>query len=309
MKTLAFLLSVVALVVAPAAGADGFFGPAAQLGYGVVSPDGTMRYTAVPAGPDTTLLATDTKTGLVANTTQLIGAYGIPVLGSSNISDGLSYDGRTLVVGDTQQLDHSHFLVYDARTFRMKNAIVLKGTFGFDALSPDASRLYLIQRPNALDYQHYVVRAYDLRTNRLLPGRIADRTQKSWVMQGSAMTRTTSADGRWVYTLYSNPGGTAFVHALDTVRGVAHCIGIPATQAEQNGLYNVVLALHGQRLAVHWKSGRSWLNVDLASWRVTPAGAGFPWLWLILGLGLAAAVLLLLRRIVLPKGTLSTRAA
>ena len=149
------------------------------------------------------------------------------MLGSSNVSDGLSYDGRTLVVGDTQQLDHSHFLVYDTRTFRLKNAIVLKGTFGFDALSPDSSRLYLIQRPNALDYQHYVVRAYDLRTNRLLPGRIADRTQKGWVMQGSAMSRATSADGRWVYTLYANPGGTSFVHALDTVRGVAHCVGIP----------------------------------------------------------------------------------
>jgi hypothetical protein len=310
MKTLAFLLSLAALVVAPAAAADGFFGPAAQLGYGVVSPDGTTRYTAVPAGADTTLLATDTKTGLVSNDTQLIGAYGIPVLGSSNISDGLSYDGRTLVVGDTQQLDQSHFLVYDTRTFRLENAILLKGTFGFDALSPDSSRLYLIQRPNALDYQHYVVRAYDLRTNRLLPGRIADRTQKSWVMQGSAMTRATSAGGRWVYTLYANPGGTPFVHALDTVRGVAHCVGIPATQAEQNGLYNAVLTLHGQRLAVHWRSGRNWQNIDLRNWRVTPApSGGFPWLWFALGLGLSAALLLLLRRIVLPKGTLSTRAA
>ena len=81
------------------------------------------------------------------------------------------------------------------------------------------------------------------------------------------MTRATSAGGRWVYTLYSNPGGTPFVHALDTVRGVAHCVGIPATQAEQNGLYNVVLTLHGQRLAVHWRSGRSWQNIDLASWQ------------------------------------------
>ena len=61
-----------------------------------------------------------------------------------------------------------------------------------------------------------------LRANRLLPGRIADRTQRSWVMQGSAVTRTTSEDGRWVYTLYTNPGGYPFVHALDTVRGVAH---------------------------------------------------------------------------------------
>ena len=180
MKTLAFLLSVAALVAAPAAAADGFFGPAAQLGYGVVSPDGTTRYTAVPAGARTRRSSRPTRRRASSRTPRSSSApTAFPCLGSSNISDGLSYDGRTLVVGDTQQLDHSHFLVYDTRTFRMKNAIVLKGTFGFDALSPDASRLYLIQRPNALDYQHYVVRAFDLRTNRLLPGRIADRTQKA----------------------------------------------------------------------------------------------------------------------------------
>jgi hypothetical protein len=310
MKTLAFLLCLTALVAAPAAAAGGPAGPAAQLGVGVLSPNGTTRYVAAPSAQDTTLLAIQATTGLVLNATNIIGSYGIPVLGYNAPSDeGLSHDGSTLVVGDTQQLDHSHFLVYDTRTFQMKNEIVLKGTFSYDALSPDASTLYLIQRPTATDYQHYVVRAYDLQTNRLLPGRIADRTQKSWVMQGSAMTRTTSADGRWVYTLYANPGGYPFIHALDTVRGVAHCVGLPATPSEQNGLGNVVLALHGKRLAVSWRSGRSWLNVDLATWQVTPARGGFPWLWLALGLGLAAAVLLLLRRVVLPKGTLSTRPA
>jgi len=129
-------------------------------------------------------------------------------------------------------------------------------------------------------------------------------------MQGAAMTRTVSADGRWVYTLYANPGGTPFVHALDTVRGVAHCVGIPATQSEQNGLYNVVLTLHGQQLAVNWKSGRGWQNIDLRNWRVSPAaGGGFPWLWLGVGLGSAAAFLLLLRRVSLPKGTRLARAA
>jgi hypothetical protein len=310
MKTLVLLLCFTALAAAPAAAADGFVQGAAQLGVGVLSPDGSTRYVAAPAGSHTTLLAIQTKSGLVSGSADLLGSYGIPVLTFNGQADeGLSHDGRTLVLGDTQQLAQSHFLVYDTKTLRMKDGIVLKGTFGYDALSPDASRLYLIQRPSSTDYQHYIVRAYDLRTNRLLPGRIADRTQKSWVMQGSAMTRTTSADGRWVYTLYYNPGGYPFIHALDTVRGVAHCVGLPATASEQNGLGNVVLALHGKRLAVHWRSGRPWLNVDLMSWRVSPAGAGFPWLWLALGLGLAAALLLLLRRIVLPKGTLSARPA
>jgi hypothetical protein len=309
-KTLAFLLCLTALVLAPAAGADGFAQPAAQLGLGVLSPDNATRYLAAPAGQNTTLLAISTKGGQITNETDILGSFGIPLLTfNAQSGEGLSYDGRTLVLGDTQQLAYSHFLIYDARTFRMKNSVVLKGTFSYDALSPDASRLYLIQRPSATDFQHYVVRAYDLQTNRLLPGRIADRTQKSWVMQGYAMTRTTSAGGRWVYTLYQNPGGYPFVHALDTVRGVAHCIGLPWTSADQNGLQNVVLTLHGPRLAVHWRSGRSWLNVALTNWRVSPTGGGFPWTWLGFGLGLAGALLLLLRKLRPPKGTLLARAA
>ena len=292
MKTFALIL--LCLVAAPAAFADGYAQPASQLGVGVLSPNGTTRYVAAYAGPHTALLAIRTKDGSVLNSTDILGSYGIPVLTFNAQSfEGLSHDGRTLVLGDTQQLAYSHFLVYDTRSLRLKNGIVLKGTFAYDALSPDASRLYLIQRPSATDYQHYVVRAYDLRTDTLVPGRIADRTQKSWVMQGTAVTRTTSADGRWVYTLYANPGGYPFVHALDTVRGVAHCIGIAATPSEQNGLYNAVLSLHGKRLAVHWRSGRGWYNVDLATWRVSPAGGGFPWLWLGLAVGLALAASLL----------------
>jgi hypothetical protein len=113
-----------------------------------------------------------------------------------------------------------------------------------------------------------------------------------------------------VYTLYQNPGGYPFIHALDTVLGVAHCVGIPATASEQNGLYNIALRLHGDRLALDWRSGRRWQNVDLRSWRVSPAAAGgIPWLWLGIGLGLAATLVLLLRRIGLPEGTLSPREA
>ena len=54
-----------------------------------------------------------------------------------------------------------------------------------------------------------------MRTNRLLPGKIADRHEDEETMAGYAQTRTTSADGRWVYTLYQKPSGAPFVHALD----------------------------------------------------------------------------------------------
>src|SRR3954469_3218574 len=114
MKTLALLLVLTALPAPPpAAAADAFVQGAAQLGVGVVSPDGTTRYVAAPAGSHTTLLAIRTKDGLVAGSADILGSYGIPVLtfNAAN-NEGLSHDGRTLVLGDTQQLPESHFLVY-----------------------------------------------------------------------------------------------------------------------------------------------------------------------------------------------------
>lgn len=295
--------AVAALCLAPAALASGPTPFAQQGGPGVLSPDGSLRYLALGAGANTVLAQVQTKDGELRNETSLLGSYGIPMLTYGSLGDGLSRDGRTLVVGNTDFASPSRFLVLDTRTLRTRNWIVLKGSFAFDALSPDASRLYLIQHTEARygDFSHYVVRAYDLRTNRLLPGRIADRTQKSWVMDGYPLTRTSSAGGRWVYTLYqSADGGYPFVHALDTVKGVAHCIGVPLSN--QNGVSNLVLSLRssGSTLAVHWKSGRPWLDVNTATWRITYVRTGFPWRWPVIGVSaalvLAAAAALLLQR-------------
>jgi len=268
-----------ALCLAPAALADGQMPFAAQGGSGILSADGSTRYVALNADGNTVLAALQTKDGSLRRSTTLLGSFGIPMI-TYDIAAGLSHDGRTLVVGNPDLAQTSRFLVLDARTLRMRNWLVLKGSFAFDALSPDASRLYLVQHTLAADgdYAHYVVRAYDLRTHRLLPGRIADRTQKGWVMDGYPLDRVTSADGRWVYTLYQNGGdGFPFVHALDTVHGVAHCIGLPLRN--ESGVYNLVLSLRdgGRSLAVHWRSGRPWLAVDTATWRISYPGGGTPW--------------------------------
>jgi hypothetical protein len=304
-RRLAALALLTFAVSAPAALADGPMPGALQGGGGVVAPDGSLRYLALGAGKNTVLAEVQTKDGMLRDETTLPGSYGIPAI-TWDLAGGLSRDGRTLVVGSPAfTTTTSRFLVLDTRTLRTKDSILLDGSFAFDALSPDASHLYLIQHTEARsgDDSHYVVRAYDLRTNTLLPGHVADRTQKSWVMDGYPLTRTVSADGRWVYTLYQNgsSGGYPFVHALDTVRGVAHCIGIPL--ANQSGIYNLVLSLQdgGRTLAVHWKSGRPWLDVNTATWRIASVGrGGFPWRWAGSGLGgvlaLVAAGLLLRRR-------------
>jgi hypothetical protein len=130
---------------------------------------------------------------------------------------------------------------------------------------------------------------------RLLPHRIADRTQRNWVMVGYPQNRVTSEDGRYVYTLYGNPQNVPFIHALDTVRGVAHCIGLPLRSGDQS---NLVLALRngGRTLAVHWLSGRPWYTVDTRTWRLArDHGGGFPW-WTLAFLALVLPPLALVRR-------------
>jgi hypothetical protein len=301
-------VAVSALSAAPAAAAGGPMPFALQGGTGVVSPDGVTRFVAVGtnAGWDTAIERVDTNGGMVEGVSDLTGDWGVPVVASyGGEGGGLSQDGASLVLADanvnqTYPKMSSQFIVVDTTSLQPGRTIELKGDFSFDALSPDATRLYLVQHVDANDLSRYVVRAYDLRIGRLLPGRIADREQKSWVMQGSAVARATSAGGRWVYTLYQNPGGFPFVHALDTVRGVAHCIGLP-WRGNQDGFYNMRLTLKNsdRTLAVHWLSGRRWLTVDTRSWRISNDTRGFPWSWPIAGVAgaLAAAALVLLRRL------------
>ncbi|MFL5943263.1 MAG: hypothetical protein ACJ75L_08370 [Gaiellaceae bacterium] len=280
-----------------------------QGGAGVASHDGAFHYVTVPNGTSGTLLEKiDVAHARVFWWMRLSGVWGTPAVGNGAINgQGLSRDDRTLVLASNSGpfVSPSKFLVVDPRRMRILRTIALKGAFSFDALSPDGSRMYLIQYTHAAsnDLSHYIVRGYDLRTNRLLPGKIADRSEDEETMAGYAQTRTTSPDGRWVYTLYQKPSGEPFVHALDTVRAAAYCIDLPSSPSTDQALYNVVLSLRNQdrTLAVHWRSGRPWLNVAVGTWRISYPQATFPWAWVGGGIGaglalLCAGALLLWRR-------------
>jgi hypothetical protein len=280
-----------------AAAAGGQPGYAAQGGLGVLAPDGKTRYVAVSTGTGTAIERVRVHGGAVVGWATLDGSWGIPtVTFSPQGGEGLTRDGKRLIVTATGVWSPSEFTVVRTRNFRVLDRFSLNGNFAYDALSPDGSILYLIQHMSANNTNRYVVRAYDLQHGRLLPGRIADKTQRGWVMEGSPLTRTTGTDGRWVYTLYSRPGGYPFVHALDTVRGVAHCIGLP-WRGNQAALVNARLALSngGKTLAVHWRSGKPWLEVNTANWRMTHVQPGsFPWAWVLVGAGSAIVLLLAL---------------
>jgi hypothetical protein len=296
------LASLATLVLVAAARADGSGGAivASQGSPGVVSPDGTLRYVALPDGLGRTLVeAIRTRDGWTRGFGSVAGAYGTPWVAGTKMG-GLSPDGRTLVLGQANAYNGlrrvSRFVVYDSkRLWAPQDWITLRGDFAFDALSPHGRTLFLIQHVSAQDLSHYVVRAYDLRRGALLPQKIADRTQRGWVMSGYPVTRATSRGGRYVYTLYQNPGGYPFVHALDTVGRKAHCIGVPWRGTDQSNLWKLRLALvdRGRRLELRWWSGRTYLAIDTPSFRIahlhaTRGAAAWP----LAGIGAAAFLLL-----------------
>ena len=263
-------------------------------GLGVLAHDGKTRYVAVPIGNRTAIERVSVRGGSVITWADLAGSWGIPApTYSPTGGEGLSRDGKRLVVGMSFAGSPSRFAILDTRRMRVVDRITLGGDFAYDALSPDASTLYVTEHVDVNYVNRYVVRAYDLRNHVLRPGRIADKTQLDWVMEGSALTRATSGDGRWVYTLYSRPGGYPFVHALDTVNGSAHCIGLP-WRGDQTALGTARLRLadDGRSLALRLKSGRTWMAMNTASWRLTRVAhdGNFEWRW---PLATAAAVLAL----------------
>jgi hypothetical protein len=319
-------LVAAALAAAPAALAAGP-DPGVMLGgKGVAAPGGKIRYTAVSGLGTTTVFATRVGDGSVVRSATLRGKFGVPAVTFQGETGGVSSDGSILVLADTRTGNgqyplkrHSSFAVLDAKSLRVRVRVELKGHYTFDALSPDGSRLYLIQHVSAQKLTRYVVRAYDLAGGRLLPGRIADKSQRGWVMNGMPLARTTSADGRWVYTFYDNPGGYPFVHALDSEYGVAHCIGIP-WRGSENNLWHLRMSVRdgGDTLSLHWRSGRPYLAIDVGTWQIShpqaarPASSsGFPW-WIVgaaLALVAVAAAAVLARRRIAARGPLRLRRA
>jgi hypothetical protein len=251
-----FLILALALVCCATAAAAGPWLGTATNGVG---------YTAAPRGGDT-LLSDGTHSLLVK------GKWGIPRVTLNNGVGGLSADGRTLVLAQDDVAHNngelsskSSFAILSTKPLRLRKLVSVRGDVGFDALSPHGSVMYLIEHVSHENLFRYRVRAYDLHANKLLPGVIADKTQKSWLMDGYPVARASSDDGTWVYTLYSNADNYPFVHALDTMTRTAVCVGIPWDwSTDQQAINNATLTVKGGTLAI---SGR--FELDRATFKVT----------------------------------------
>jgi MYXO-CTERM domain-containing protein len=82
-----------------------------------------------------------------------------------------------------------------------------------------------------------------------------------------------SADGRWAYTLYANPEGEPFIHALDTERRTAACIDLDDLTTEDASDARLVLA--GRTLRVEGAAAPLAL-VDTRTFAVSDPAAKAP---------------------------------
>jgi hypothetical protein len=261
-------LVVVALALAGAAVGAGP-SPGIVLGSpGVVSHDGVLRYVALRAGKGTLVESIATRGGAVRHARYLAGRFGVPLVAYDGSTGGLARSGNRLVLyapGSGARQSQTSFVVLDPRTLRVQKRFTLNGNFGFDALSPDGSLLYLIQlKGQGTDYN---VRALNVDSGRLYPGSIVDRREPDEKMVGIPVTRVGSGDGSWAYTLYVRPEKSPFVHALHTTKREAFCIDLPLRVAP-DALDHARLRRAGAKLLLR-AAGETLATIDTRTMKVT----------------------------------------
>jgi hypothetical protein len=277
---------------------------------GATAPGDPYRYVALPSkGGTTQLVKLRRQNGMALRHRELSGASVVAPVAMDASTTGLSADGATLVLIEPRRAPAprvTHMVVIDTLTLRPTRRLALRGDFTLDGMSPDGRRLYVVQYhgDSPLDY---AVRAYDVTRRRLLPHAIVDPRNPDEKMTGFPLTRATSADGRWAYTLYSG-GEESFVHALDTARGRAFCVDLDGLSADDLGAMRLI-AGPGHVNLVN-EAGETVRRIDAATFKVTtprpvavavakddPApGGGFPWGLAAIVAAVAAAALLVLRR-------------
>jgi hypothetical protein len=210
----------------------------------IASQSGDAVLIALPTD-DGTALARATPSGGAVRSVSIDGGFTIPTVALDKSTSGLSADGSVLVLA--QPLAHfpqrqTRFEILDARSLRVRDDIVLPGSYSFDAISPDGDLLYLIQYTSPSDPSRYLVRAYNVSSRHVLRAPVVDPSESGRPMTGKPVTRAMSPDGRWAYTLYQGSDEGPFVHALDTTAHRAVCVDLDAIDLPKN--------LSGSRLAV-----------------------------------------------------------
>ena len=275
---------------------------------GVTVPGSPYRYVTLASNRDTIVARVHRRGGRIVGSRLLRGHFTVPAVAYDRTAGGLSADGRVLVLIEPRvsfPRSETTFAVLGARRLVSRSLVRLDGDFSFDAVSPTGDRLYLIQYLSPTDPTRYAVRAYDVRSGRLLREPVVDPRDREQ-MHGQPVSRATSPDGRWAYTLYDGGGKEPFLHALNTARGTARCIDLDAL-AGNRYLWRLRLAVTDGSIVIRDRAEPE-LVVDRTSFavtkpasRATSAGEATPvWGWALgataLTVLLTGAGLLLVRR-------------
>jgi hypothetical protein len=267
----------------------------------IASQSGDAVFVALPTDEGTALARANPDGGAVRSVS-IPGGFTIPTVALDKSTSGLSADGSVLALAQPLvqfPQRRTRFEILDATSLRVRDNIVLPGTYSFDAISPDGGLLYLIQYTSPSDPSHYLVRAYDVTSRHLLRAPVVDPSESGQPMTGKPVTRAVSPDGRWAYTLYQGSDEGPFVHALDTAGHRAVCVDLDAIDLPRN--------LSGSRLAVSGDGGELSIlrggsevgQVDTQTFTVSSAesagagggqgATGAPWpLIVAIGLGMLA---------------------
>jgi hypothetical protein len=264
---LVLLLALVAGAArADAGGGKGGASPGILVGWkGAPDRNGKVRYVSLSVGRHSTVAVVRVQGGTVLRFRQIPGALGVPLVAYDGSTGGLAHDGRTLVLASPPQPPsaqaRSRFVVLSAANLRVRRDITLRGSWSYDALSPDGRMLYLVEYVG--DDARYRVRAYDLERGRLLEERIVDPRVGGRSMAGEPVTRLDGPGGVWAYTLYRKPGGFPFIHALNTQTAKALCIELP-WRRNQDALWGVRLRIGpgGRTLELRRPGGATLATVD-----------------------------------------------
>jgi hypothetical protein len=272
MKYVLTTIALVAGIAAGVAGANGSpYSPGLVYGWNGVGAGDGVRYVAFGMPKSTIVAAVRARDGRVLRSNVVRGEYGVPLVAYDGTSGGLSGDRRSLVLGWygplPGQSGKTRFVVLDTRTLAPRRAIVLDGSWSFDAVSPDASTIYLTEHLRAGAKPLYRVRTYDARSGSLR-GAIVGRLEGEEEMGGQPVARASSARGRWAYTLYARRGDEPFVHALDTVKREAFCIDLPL-HLGYGSQWGLALELRraGKSLSVI-RNGRQVAAINTSTWQV-----------------------------------------
>jgi hypothetical protein len=272
LRLIALALIPFALVAGNAVAAKGGPAPGVSVGWdGTVDASSAVRYVALPAAKTTAVAAVRTSDGRVLRYATIRGAYGIPLVAFDGTAEGISTDGKTLVLADLGvDQRQTRFAVLSTATLRLKKAITLPGLWAYDALSPNGRTLYATQYLGTEANARYNVRSVSLVTGKPVGDAIIDRREPDEQMNGSPWARTRTADGAWAYTLYAKPNGTGFVHALDTAKRRAFCVDLPWRSTLQRfSAVRLSLADGGRSLELAKPGGNRLAVVDTTTFKVT----------------------------------------